>query len=136
MQQTQTYKLNLIETSDTFSPAPLNENMEKVEAGISAEAAARAAETAALDARVTVLEGHKIATGTYSGNAPSGNSIWQSIPLGFTPIFVYIQTIGGSVPVSVVSGGRHNYLLIEEGGFKVQNSWNQSTSIYNFFAIL
>ena len=47
MQQTQTYKLNLIETSDTFSPAPLNENMEKVEAGISAEAAARAAETAA-----------------------------------------------------------------------------------------
>ena len=129
MQQTQTYKLNLIETSDTFSPAPLNENMEKLEDAISASAAD-------LDSRVTVLEGHKIATGTYSGNAPSGNSIWQSIPLGFTPIFVYIQTIGGSVPVSVVSGGRHNYLLIEEGGFKVQNSWNQSTSIYNFFAIL
>jgi len=41
MQQTKTYKLNLIETSDTFSPDPLNENTEKLEAEVSAEAAAR-----------------------------------------------------------------------------------------------
>lgn len=136
MQQTEKYKLNLIETSDTFSPHPLNENAQKLETQLSAETAARTAGEAALDQRVTTLEGHKISAGTYRGNAPSGNNVWQSIPLGFTPIFVYIQTIGGSVPTSVASGGRHNYLLIEEGGFKAKNSLNQDSSIYNFFAIL
>lgn len=32
MQQAEMYKLNLIETSDVFSPAALNENTQKVEA--------------------------------------------------------------------------------------------------------
>lgn len=47
MQQTGTYKLNLIETSDTFSPNPLNENTEKLEKalseGLASETSARTA---------------------------------------------------------------------------------------------
>lgn len=49
MQQTDKYKLNLIEKTDTFSPDALNENMEKVEGSITAEAAA-------LDQRLQVCE--------------------------------------------------------------------------------
>ena len=62
MQQTDKYQLNLIEPSDTFSPAPLNENAQKLEealqggltaatahadAGDAAEAAARVSADAA-----------------------------------------------------------------------------------------
>lgn len=36
MQETKTYRLNLIEGSDDFSPAPLNQNMERVEAALDA----------------------------------------------------------------------------------------------------
>lgn len=43
MQQTNRYKLNLIDKADTFSPDPLNENTEKLEAQLAAEAQARAA---------------------------------------------------------------------------------------------
>ena len=42
MQQTTTYKLNLIETDDVFSPEPLNQNTQKVEAALSDAAAALA----------------------------------------------------------------------------------------------
>ena len=52
MQQTNQYKLNLIEKTDTFSPDPLNENTEKVEAQLAAETLARtAADTAETQAR-------------------------------------------------------------------------------------
>ena len=47
MQQTTTYKLNLIETDDVFSPEPLSENARKVDAALSSTASALAAETAA-----------------------------------------------------------------------------------------
>ena len=47
MQQTTTYKLNLIETSDAFSPEPLNQNTRKVETALADGAAALAEETAA-----------------------------------------------------------------------------------------
>ena len=76
MQQTDKYKLNIIETSDPFSPAPLNENARTLEAALAAEKtrvdaalAAKAAQTAlntekaareaalsALAARVGTLE--------------------------------------------------------------------------------
>lgn len=52
MQQTSKYKLNLIETSDRFSPDPLNENAEKLETQLAAETQARtAADTAEARAR-------------------------------------------------------------------------------------
>lgn len=56
MQQTTKYKLNLIETSDPFSPAPLNENAQKLEGALSAETAARtAADTAEAQARAQAV---------------------------------------------------------------------------------
>ena len=41
MQQTEKYQFNLIETSDPFSPEPLNANMEKAEAALAGLSASR-----------------------------------------------------------------------------------------------
>ena len=80
MQQTEKYKLNLIEKTDTFSPDPLNENMQRVEAAI-------AAGDAALDQRVTALEVKKIVFGSYKP-VPTKNGEPMTIDLGFTPVAV------------------------------------------------
>ena len=113
MQQTETYKLNLIETSDTFSPAPLNENAQKLEAAIAAgdaaEAAARAAAVAALDQRVSVLELHKCVVGYHVGSG--------TVDLGFTPAAIIASGYSGHGLVLQgfpLSAG----LQIVEGGFE------------------
>ena len=133
MQQTETYQLNLIETSDTFSPAPLNENTQKLEgiiaAGTSAEAQARADADAALDARVTALEARKIAIGTYHG---TGNTVYQTISVGFNPIFVLAAPIH-NVPFTAIPG-QTGVIEIVPGGFRVYSNANQSSN-YNYLAI-
>ena len=68
MKQTETYQLNLIEPSDVFSPDPLNQNMERAEAALEAARAEAKAADDALDARIAVLEAHKIIIGAYTGN--------------------------------------------------------------------
>ena len=116
MQQTDKYKLNLIETSDTFSPAPLNENAQKLEAALEtarAEAAAgdaaEAAARAALDQRVTALEVHKCVVGYHGGTG--------FVDLGFTPSAVF--AVGGNGNSFVTQGhGIAGYLNIVEGGFE------------------
>ena len=87
MQQTQNLKLNLIETDDSLSPAPLNENMDKLEAAITAESETRQTETAALDQRLQVLEIHKAVTGTYRGRY---GEVQLTLELGFTPAAVFV----------------------------------------------
>ena len=97
MQQTGTYKLNLIEPSDTFSPEPLNENTGKVEGALDG-----------LDQRVTVLETHKIVTGYHPGTG--------TVDLGFTPKVVIANGDNGH---GVVFDGRTmNGLALVEGGFR------------------
>ena len=68
MQQTKNLKLNIIETSDAFSPEPLNENMEKVEAAIS---------------RAYNPDNKPYVTGIYKGN-----NYTQTFTLGFRPSLV------------------------------------------------
>ena len=52
MTQTDKYKLNLIETSDVFSPEPLNQNTRAVEAQLSAVRGEFAAADAGLDGKI------------------------------------------------------------------------------------
>lgn len=83
MQQTNKYQLNLIETSDPFSPVPLNENAGILEAQLARLDGADAAEAAAreaLDQRVTALEVQKI----FFGEVVCEDS-FQVFNLGFTP---------------------------------------------------
>ena len=74
MQQTETYKLNLLEHSDTVSVTPLNENMEKVEEALEETAAAIP----------------KLEIGTYTGTGTRGSDNKTTIEFGFDPTFVLV----------------------------------------------
>lgn len=137
MQQTEKYKLNKPESTDTFSVSPLNENADTLEAQLArldgadaAETAARTAETAALDARVTALEVHKIAVGAYEGKGSE-----QIIELGFTPAAVLVSKCVDNCTGMAVTGHQYGYeshmlIAVAENGFKVGSSLN--TGGFNF----
>lgn len=129
MQQTESYKFNLIESSDTFSPAPLNENMEKVEAQLDAEAQARAEAVADLDERLQVFEVHQITYGVYSGN--DGKA--QEVSVGFTPKLVFIQGINNSGSSIMIIAGteKAGYAKIVENGFQIPTLSGYIINLYN-----
>ncbi len=117
MQQTETYKLNKPGIDDPLAIAPLNENMDKLEAAILAE-------TAALDSRVTVLEAKYFVSGTFIGDGQSS----QFINLGFTPkaVLVHHANIAFFTALTVAgqpcSNGPGTALEVVENGFKAYNS--------------
>ena len=147
MQQTETCKLNLIETSDPFSPAPLNENAEKIEAALATKADARqaAAGHAALEQRLAELELHKVVAGFYIGDGEKAGDT-QFIDLGFTPALVAMDRINPYHPGATFCMPGYSHMVIEivPGGFKAsvsqyvqQNSLsaNSKGSRYHYIAI-
>ena len=124
MQQTETYKLNLIESSDPFLPDALNENTRKIEEVVQEK-------LAEMDARVTVTELHQAAAGTFSYK----NDTAQTIELGFTPKAVYVRmtSTGNSRDYLIVDGVKPDTeLSIVEGGFQLTPKTN--TYLYGSFA--
>lgn len=142
MQHTETYNLNLIETSDTFSPDPLNQNAQALEDALAGESAARASADAALDQRLVKLEAKHVVAGAYTGNGDS--SATQLIRLGFTPKVVLIHTRnpgGGFMATSAYycyqSNLNSRVVEIVDGGFQVRNSnayANQQNTVYLYIA--
>ena len=97
MQQTQNLKLNLIETSDPLSPAPLNENADTLDAALAA-----LDETAAdLTQRMIALENCRMVAGWYQGN---GDNNGITIDLGERPaaVLVFYTSIGSGYNTMVV----------------------------------
>ena len=138
MQQTDKYKLNKPGVDDPITPVPLNENADKIEAALTAEAETRAAGDAALDSRVTVLEANKIVFGTYAGQGA------RHVDRGFTPKAVLLEkcqnygyfamAMAGATTSDGATGLR---LEIVEGGFTLQpstSSFGTGTMIYIAFA--
>ena len=133
MQHTEKYKLNLIEPSDPFLPDGLNENTRKLETVVS--------ETLeGMDARVTVLEAHKFACGTYLGTRKEGSET-QFVPLPFTPRAVLTHMSPGSYSFSsqaftVASDHvpENAALILVENGFHVRSDVNLHNVYYNFVA--
>ena len=139
MQQTSKYQFNLVEGSDDFSPAPLNQNMEKVEEELEGieESLATVMES---------VDGHKIAVGSYRGSGGTKN-----VNLGFTPVAVWIHnrridsTLGTHSAVAVTGSAAHEQygtstmVTIIENGFQVidgtNSSMNSSAYTYNYVAI-
>jgi len=152
MQQTNKYKLNLIEKDDAFSPDPLNENARKVEAALDAKASAAGAKAAkaaleaadaALDRRVTAIEAHHIYVGSYVGTGAE-----QFVDLGFTPAAVLICTYPGrnifmlteEKPDLAYGSTVMYFLYIVEGGFRTANGspygdWSTKGTRYYFIAL-
>lgn len=139
MKQTNQYKLNLIEKDDTFSPDPLNDNTAKLEAALNAASAASAAQDAALEQRIIVLEGHKIAVGTYTGNGADSQVI-QTIRVGFSPRVVWIQNATSASCFFTTNVSNSTNITFLADGFTVRSSGMQSPNTnngrYSFCAIL
>lgn len=117
-----------MEKEDKFSPDPLNENVQRVEA----ELAALDDADAALDARVTLLEAKKIVAGTYVGN---GSIL--TVELDFTPRAVLAQTPNSGFCGFATAEQRCVEIKIVENGFQVNSgSTNQvnSKGVVNFIA--
>lgn len=116
MQQTNNHQFNLIESADTFSPDPLNENMEKVEAAFAAVNTAMGS------------GGHtgRIAYGTYLGDGKGA----KTLTFDFYPVVVFL-TAKGSV-------GHDTLVLIREcagtvggaGGPISRVSWSGNSITY------
>ena len=129
MQQTETYKLNLIESSDPFLPNALNENTQKIEEVVQEK-------LGEMDQRVTVLEAKKFAVGTYK--AEMNETL--KVEVGFTPIALYV---GQSRKFSTIHGlilpGDTNippFLEIVEGGFttNIMDGHTAYPGIYHYIA--
>ena len=109
MQHTNKYTLNLIEKDDTFSPDPLNDNMEKVERALEAEAAA-------LDQRLQAIEAHHVAVGTYT---PQEDKV-TNVDIGFSPSMILIHALGTTDTCGVLMAGHdHPNGKITSNGFQI-----------------
>jgi hypothetical protein len=93
MKQTNQYKLNLIESGDTFSPTPLNENAEKMESALKAQNDALGAlQTKHAQDISTLSSGAlKIATGSYQGTGTSGSGGMNTLTFSFVPKLVIVM---------------------------------------------
>ena len=117
MQQTSKYQFNLVDTTDDFSPAPLNQNMEKVEEELSGLSTALTQGLEEVEDSVTALEDSvdsqlaavaanlgaagknaRIAWGSYTGTNAYGAGSPNSLTCDFIPQVVFIlgHSIGGS----------------------------------------
>ena len=94
MQQTEKYKLNLIESSDPFLPDGLNQNTQKIET-------AMAAHEAKLDGQISAIvqnlgiHGHnaRIAWGSYTGTGISGQDKPSVFSFGFAPVVMWVNDL-------------------------------------------
>jgi hypothetical protein len=118
MQQTETYKLNLIESSDPFLPDALNENTRKIEEVVHEK-------LGEMDQRVTVLEGFKFASGFYTGTGGA-----QTIELPFSPVAVLTLWATRGAPILAIKGSTapERALRPVENGFIV-DQWSNDVSV-------
>ena len=115
---TTNYALNLWEPTDAFLREEFNENTQKIDAAIKAEADARAALAQTVTTKVSIV------TGTYEGVYDNKTNPSQSIYLGFQPkvLFVwspytsrYIEAVGAYQAVAA-----ENYPFISHFGTTVK----------------
>ena len=107
MQQTTKYQFNLVDTTDDFSPAPLNQNAQKTEtllAGMEEDLAALEADLAGqiqdVEESVTAVTtalgtgGHtaRVTYGSYTGTGTYGSDNPITLNCPFKPLAVVIQS--------------------------------------------
>ena len=130
MQQTETYKLNLIESSDPFLPDALNENTRKIEEVVSGS-------LGDMDERIKVFEAKRFACGTCTANNVETPNV---VELGFTPVAVaihYCRGSDGATALSVTGVPANTGLDIIEGGFQfnIGSGYNIRAGLYSYIAL-
>ena len=138
MQHTEAYNLNLIETSDTFSPDPLNQNAQLLEDAVEAEAAARTAADSALSQRIQVFEAKRFKYGTYKNTETTK----LYVNVGFRPKIVFIQhaTSFATRVLFDETGYPTAYYRINNNGFEIDSftsnheNISQQNALYFFLA--
>lgn len=128
--QTGKYKLNLIESSDPFLPEALNQNTQKIEDAMTAH-------EEGIEQRLTVLEAHRFAFGTYQGNGNGDTTAF--IPLPFTPkaVFAIVYNINNTNQFLMAvdsEKGNNGFLKLLKNGFSATNSLNLTHAWYNYIA--
>lgn len=115
MQQTSKYQFNLVDGSDDFSPAPLNQNAQKTETLFEGLEEDLAALETSLGQSMTDLEdsvdeslasvlaavgsgGHnaRIAFGSYTGTGKRGSGNPNTLTFDFVPVLVFVGTSGST----------------------------------------
>lgn len=100
MQQTTKYQFNLVDTTDDFSPAPLNQNAQKTEtllAGMEEDLAALEDSVDSQLAAVTAALGSgghtaRVTYGSYTGTGTYGSDNPITLNCPFKPLAVVIQS--------------------------------------------
>ena len=110
MQQTEKYKLNLIESSDPFLPDALNANTQRLEEVVSGH-------LEDMDQRVTVLEAKQFAYGSF--RVPSMGAA-TDVPLPFKPVAVLVVESEYNSWLSVQGAESGVGPHLQEHGFQAQ----------------
>lgn len=113
MQQTEIYKFNLMESSDKFEPAPLNENAEKMEAALTA-----------LTKNIAQCGNCKISTGSYTGTGTCGSLFPTTITFDFAPQFIAIW--GNGSYLALGSPGQNLMVLSVSSATSVTTAWSEN----------
>ena len=135
MQQTEKYKLNLIESSDPFLPDGLNANTQKIEDVLAEKMEGPVTDLAQ---RVTALEAHRFFVGTYTGTGVNG----AFIELGFTPIAIFVSTYSPERFYFACTGSNNGTgLSVAENGIRVgmfgsSAQLNNAGTVYIFLAFV
>ena len=128
MQQTTKYQFNLVDTTDDFSPTPLNQNMEKVEEELEGIEESLADVVSGLG-----TGGHnaRIAWGSYTGTGTYGASNPTSLTFDFAPAAVLIRTANGRYSTVFIRGCTTSHACINDS-LNLQVGWtNDEVSWYS-----
>ena len=131
MQQTSKYQFKLIEGTDDFSPAPLNQNTQKAEAILTGVEVALANGLETVEEGLEELKaglgsgGHnaRIAYGSYTGTGTYGASNPTVFPCDFYPLLVVVEwqnyqyghplvLLNGVVTMPTVYGGSYSNVSV------------------------
>lgn len=125
MQHTSKYQFKLIEGTDSFSPAPLNDNMERIEEKLEE-----------LDVGLTEVqeflesgENCKIAWGNYTGNGTYGSSNKNSLTLPFSPKVILIIPSKTAMELNANFQGMFGIGLVHAGVLLNTGGYNSTTAL-------
>lgn len=114
MQQTSKYQFNLVEGSDDFSPAPLNQNAQKTEAALVAMEESLTGQIEEMEGSLASLAANvgtagktaRIAWGSYTGTGTYGQDTPTVFACDFKPMLVIVgwQDYQYSPPLVLVHG--------------------------------